>query len=128
VEVDVADPAPVIPVCPSSSSEVLLMINGIDLPNSIEQLEIFRFPMLTSDLVGMVSQTLPNIRKLFLHECGKTGEFGVDESVLQGMAGLITLKFLEVIGFNDRGGEKRSQLEKAFQTIGPLPYEGRQTN
>lgn len=109
------------------SSEVLLMINGADLPSSLEQLEIFRFPILTRDLHSMVAfNRLPNIRKLFLHECGKTGEFGVDASVLIEMGGLSRLKFLEVIGFNDRGGERRSELEQVFQTIG-LPYEGQET-
>lgn len=103
------------------------MINGSELPASLEQLEIFRFPMLTSDLAAMVSpQRLPNIRKLFLHECGKSGEFGVAAQVLVEMAELSSLKFLEVIGFNDRGGERKAELEEVFQRIG-LPYEGQDT-
>ena len=62
------------------------MINGSELPPSVEQLEIFRFPMLTEDLIEMVSETkLPSIRKLFLHECGKTGSFGVSADVLRAM-------------------------------------------
>jgi hypothetical protein len=107
------------------AEEVLLMRNAGELPNCLEQLEIFRFPMLTSEIQLMVEKVV-NIRKLFLHDCGKTGEFGVSASVIRKMADLTSLKFLEVIGFNDGTVERRRELEKVFQAVG-IPYEGQDT-
>ena len=105
--------------------EVLLMINGSDLPQSIETLEILSFPMLTSDIRAIV-QKCKLLRKLCLKECGKTGNFGVSAGVIKEMARLDQLKFLEVIGFNDSTVESRHELEVVFQVLG-LPYEGQET-
>jgi len=110
---------------PGSAEEVLLMRNGGDLPDCLEQLEIFRFPMLTTEIEMMVEKVV-NIRKLFLHDCGKTGEFGVSATVIRKMADRTNLKFLEVIGFNDALPDRKKELEKVFQAVG-LPYEGQDT-
>ncbi|CAL8117920.1 unnamed protein product [Orchesella dallaii] len=105
--------------------EILLMINAMDLPESLEQLEIFRFPMLTSDIESCVRK-LTNLRKLFFHECGKTNSFGVSADIIRHMAKLRQLKFLEIVGFNDSTEERRSALELVFQEIG-RPFEGQDT-
>jgi len=110
-------------VSASSPSEVLLCINGPELPTSLEQLEIYRFPMHTSDLKAMMPP-LTHLRKLIIHECGKTESYGVNAEVLIEIAKLEALKFLDVIGFNDGG--RKEELECIFRSIG-LPYEGSET-
>lgn len=105
--------------------EILLMVNAMDLPESIEQLEIFRFPMLTSDIESCVKK-LVNLRKLFFHECGKTNSFGVGADIIRIIAKLRQLKFLEIVGFNDGNEEKKAMLEIVFQQIG-RPFEGQDT-
>lgn len=105
--------------------EILLMVNAMELPDSIEQLEIFRFPMLTSDIAACVKK-LVNLRKLFFHETGKTNNFGVDAGIIAHIAKLRQLKFLEIVGFNDVSDESKQLLEIIFQRIG-RPFEGQDT-
>lgn len=101
--------------------ENILMINGIDLPESVESLEIAYFPMLTGDIEAIVYKC-PRLRRLFLKDCGKTGNLGITAEIIYQIAKLEHLKFLEIIGFNDSTVDNKRNLELVCLSIG-FPYD-----
>lgn len=98
------------------------IINLHNLPEYLEELAINYFRLLSDELLILFGSTESGIRRnlksLTLTQCGDSGEFGVDGSILEKIITLDGISFIEISPLNFTQPEERLKLNAILTTFG----------
>ncbi|CAL8125866.1 unnamed protein product [Orchesella dallaii] len=103
---------------PPGQAQSAELINLHSLPEYIEELAINYFLVLSDELLILFSQAGQNLKSLTLTQCGDSGEFGVDGTVLEKIISLRDISFIEISPLNFSLPEERVKLNAILTTFG----------
>ena len=95
------------------------LIRLSDLPASLNEIALNYFNVRTDEFVEFVnSEAGQNVAALMLTQCGSTGEFGVNGTVLECIVELPNIHFVEISPLNFSDPEERDKLNILLETFG----------
>lgn len=95
------------------------LIKLYNLPASLEELALNYFNIRTDEFVQFVnSEAGQHVAALMLTQCGSTGEFGVNGTVLECIVELPNIHFVEISPLNFSDPEERDKLNILLETFG----------
>ncbi|CAG7718611.1 unnamed protein product [Allacma fusca] len=95
------------------------LINLFNLPSSLDEMALNYFNILSDELILFTnSESGQNIRTLYLTQCGNSGLYGVDGTVLERIIELPKIHFIEISPLNFSDPEEQDKLNIILDTFG----------
>jgi hypothetical protein len=95
------------------------LINLFSLPESLQELAVNYFLVLSDELLILFSsQVGKRLKSLTLAQCGGSGIFGVDGTVLEKIVSLENIQFIEISPLNYSSQDERRKLNMILTAFG----------